>query len=173
MSVMYHKQNGPQEYIEIKTNGPVADVIHVVSQPTEKFFPGVERAPPSIHLSQARDPRFCQIPEPVVITDFLEFYSLDVCSQRMWPRSNERHLTHEDIDQLREFVETVPSQQAAKACHPWVPWTCLLPAIIICSKRVHRAEFIHVKRNTAIAKSFLFKQHRSPAIELYCDSAEQ
>ena len=66
------------------------------------------------HLPETRQPRTNRQPAPLPgpVAGYL-------AGQRR-PRTNQRHLAHEHVDQLRRLVETGAPQQAADPCNPRV-----------------------------------------------------
>src|SRR3954463_13254368 len=94
---------------EVAPQRPVGDVD--VVQPRH-FIEG--NIAGSEHLPHSRDPRLQAeaIARPLA--------DMDVLFEDQRPRTDERHLAAEDVEQLRELVEREASQKAPERCDAWI-----------------------------------------------------
>src|SRR5260370_1314127 len=81
-------------------------------------------------------------------------------SRNVRARSNQPHVALDDIDQLRNFIDTVFPQDLADRGSSAMPPHPLLHSAHITGVHPHGAEFIDLERPVAIPVSALEKQHR-------------
>src|SRR5439155_25798284 len=101
------------------------------------------------------------------------------------PRADERHLSLEHVDELRELVDRVPSKEAADSCDPWIPRDLEHPRVASCMLvqrrergllrvRVpdHRAELVDEEHPVARSHSALPEEDWHFRVELDGDRDE-
>src|SRR5690349_12064140 len=95
---------GLQQDLQIEAETPALDVVEVV------FDPLLDRrvAPPAVDLRPAGDPRLDLVAEHVAGHTAPEL--LDE-ARTLGTRTDEAHLASEHVDELRQLVETGPSQE--------------------------------------------------------------
>src|ERR1700730_17085645 len=86
-------------------------------------------------------------------------------SQRVWPRSDKRHLSPYDVHELWQFVNACGAQQSAYSGHAWVILRSLRNDITIFLHR-HRTELEHHKLTAVKALSILKKEDGPFSVEL-------
>src|SRR5688572_26271859 len=96
--------DGQPEDLEVEADGPVLDVIQVV------FDALLERgvAAPAVDLRPAGDAGLHLVPEHVLREAVLELLD-EIRTFR--PRADERHVTAEDVPQLRQLVEVDAAEE--------------------------------------------------------------
>ena len=105
-----------------------------------------------------------------------------------WPRSDQAHLTPEDIEQLRQLVERVAPQPPPDARRAWIVWDLEHPRIAavlemlvqmrhlrlsLIGVRDHRAELEDPESSIVLAHPDLAEEHRPPRIELDRDGDQR
>src|SRR4051794_5388627 len=104
-----HGAEGGDQDRQVHRKRPVLDIEEVLA---DGLLPRQVRAP--VDLPTAGDPRLDQ--QPAV---YVRLILRDLVRER-WARTNERHVSTDDIDQLRELVERPLSQEPTDRGDPRV-----------------------------------------------------
>ena len=94
-----HRQ---EDDLEVEEKRPISDVVEVEFDPFFHLLEGVGLASPAVDLCPACDARFDLVTQHVV-TDQLAV--LLVVRHGVGPWPDDRHLTGEDVDELRQFIQ--------------------------------------------------------------------
>src|SRR5579871_1629673 len=88
--------------LQVQAKTPVADVVKIILQPIGDRCVTTK----AVDLGPSRHPDFAAVPHIVFIEIFFK-----LCDKigPLWPRSYQAHFPSNDIDQLRQFVETEPA----------------------------------------------------------------
>ena len=167
-------RDGAEEDLDIEPKRPVVDVLEVEAHPVGEFIDLIAAA----DLPQAGEAGLDA--EAAAMGEILEAPGL---VHWQGPRADEAHGSLEDVEQLGQFVEAEPPQEAAdrrdarivgdlehRATH-LVHGRKLVLALLGVGD--HRAEFIHGERSPVDAASFLAKQNRAGRVELHGQGAQQ
>src|SRR5262245_46665645 len=84
----------------------------------------------------------------------------------MWARSDERHLTAQYVDELRQFIDARLAQEAADAGSPRIVLRSLLNVVTVFRNR-HGAELEYDDLAFIAAMPTLPEEHGPGGIELY------
>src|SRR3954468_23516667 len=96
-----HRRNGHAQYLEIESDRPPIDVLPIHAD----HFLEVHHVAAPIYLPQPCDSRFYAEPQEVVVL----IVDKVVLEERA--RTDERHLAGQDVEELRELVETPLPQE--------------------------------------------------------------
>ena len=94
-----------------------------------------------------------------------------VVGQRKWARSNQRHFTSQNIQDLGQLVDTCRSQQPSNGCHSRIITGRLYNGWSILLDR-HSSKFEYDKSLAVESLSALPRNYRSRTIELDCDGGK-
>src|SRR6478609_10299751 len=89
---------------------------------------------------------------------------LDVVCKRMRPGSDERHVTTQDIDELRQLVHTGPAQPTAHARQAVIIWSGLDDRRAI-FHHTHRAELQDVESPSIETAARLLEENRARRLD--------
>src|SRR5262245_60578589 len=121
-----------------------------------------------MHLRPARQPRSYDVAVDVernlALVPFRKRYRLRV-------RSDPAHVAPEDIDDLRQFVETILAQKPPQPSNPLVVCGGVIPSTMIMR---HRPQFKDGERPAAVTRASLTIKNRPRRVELdeNCADAE-
>src|ERR1700721_2865314 len=91
----------------------------------------------------------------------LERLAAGTGARSMWPRSDDRHLAAQHIEELWQFIERRLPQERSDTGNPRVvPRTLHQPAAFRCTV-MHRAELPHLETDIVEADAALSEQHRA------------
>ena len=106
MPAQNFSRDGQNHDAQIKPDGPVLDVRQVTRDPVFDLVQGFRFTAPSVHLSPAGDARFDAMAESIPGNNISKQLVLRLGVGRMGTRSNQRHVAFEDVQQLRQLVQT-------------------------------------------------------------------
>ncbi len=100
--------------IAIETQRPIVDIPKIVRNPLGHLFKATRFAPQSINLRPTGYSGLDVIAKYIFCDQPVIFI---VMRKRMRSRSNQRHITFEDVEELRQLVNTCATQQSPNPCH--------------------------------------------------------
>ena len=134
--------------------------------PLLDLFDGVGLTTPAVDLGPAGDSRFHSMTGIVVLDGILIEQRPGLGGERVRSRSDDRHLTADNVQELRQFVEAGASQERTDARDAWIVAPCQLLGVGVGLIGVHGAEFQHLNQAVVEAVALLPEQYRAPAVEL-------
>src|SRR5580704_7203492 len=102
-----HHRQGLQQNLRVQSQTPPFDVLEI-----ERHIRFERRIAPRRHLPQSRHSRL-YIQPPQIFRSI----SLDIV-HRMWPRSDQTHISQNHVDELRQFVNAESPQPNSAPCNP-------------------------------------------------------
>src|SRR5438552_3062821 len=136
------------------------DIVKVVGDTHFHFIDEIGFPAPSVDLRPTRDAGLDLVPQKVAVH---QFAILCVVLQRMWPRSDQRHASRYDVQQLRDLVEARPSQEGAQPRDSGIAPPRLAYAasrLLVCP---HSSELPDLDRLAVQTAASLAKQYGRPA----------
>src|SRR5262249_46638093 len=85
-----------------------------------------------------------------------------VVSESVRPRADDRHVSQENVDQLRELVDGILAQEQAQPCHAIVALLGLRDLAVLASS--HRAELVDVERSSQESAAALAEEPRTGSL---------
>ena len=128
------------------------------------FLDGVSFASKTIHLCPASNPRLYGMPSGKRRDARLEQI---VVSGRVWPRTDDRHISPEHVNELRQFIDVGSTQDPTNTCHTRVVSysLCEFMSVLVYS---HRSELEHLHRLVVKAMTELAEEDWATGVEPYC-----
>src|SRR5207302_6601450 len=120
----------------------IADV-----QQIEPKFSLRSRGVASLYLGQARYAGFDRHAQRVGRHLLLELSNKELT---LWPGANHAHLPAQDVDQLRQFIESSSTQEITQPCDPWIAFTCQYWTACLFCVGDHGSEFHQREGVTAL-----------------------
>ena len=90
----------------------------------------------------------------------------------MRPRPDDRHVSLQDVNELRQFIDVGSAQDSTDACHARVVFHSLRELISVL-RRSHRPEFQHPNWLVIKTVARLAEEDWPAGIKLYCDRNDQ
>jgi len=167
-----HSSGSLRQDLQVQPYGPGTRILQIQANHFVKAGPAA-----SFHLPQSGDAGLDFENAPPV-PDFI--LSKFVGQRR--PRSNKRHISTQDIPELRQLVQTGLADKAADGSHAWIFLNLedrlrssfglsinlsgdeLFDILLVdfwVTIRSHRAEFQYCKSLPVLAETFLLEQHRA------------
>src|SRR5271165_4499457 len=144
--VMDYEQSRLQDDFQIEPRGPIVDVFDVASHALPKLLDGVQLAAKSIDLGPTGQARFHPVAREITVGRFLQHVAARAGLQGVRPRSDHRHCALQDIEELRQLVETCSTDYPADPGHSLVLACGLADGVGVRLGGNHGAELKQFKR---------------------------
>ena len=157
---------GSKQYLEIKSHGPVFDIVNVVVD----SFPNRSITAVAIDLGPSGKTGANLVLDHVAWDLFLELLN-ELRALRPW--SHEAHLADEDVEELWHLIDAGLTKESADLCDPGIVLGG--PAFLFLSfcLDLHGPELVHHERNAVSANSLLLVDDGSRAGCLDSDGRRQ
>ena len=116
-----------QEDGDIEEEGPILDVVDVAFDALADFLLRIRLAAPAVDLCPSRDAGLDLVAREVTVDGVMVELVCGLGLQRVRPGTDERQITAQNIDELRQFIETCFAQEgpawaaAAPTREIWMP----------------------------------------------------
>ena len=158
---------------EVEQKGPVFNVKHVVGNALDDLIVRTNSATASVDLRKTRNARLYLMPQQISVDDLTQMPVASSRSSRMRAWTHKRHLSFDNIEELRKFVETGTPQPSPDPCNPAVVPDCLLVRPQIPKLVVQCAEFQNMKSAVPVATSRLPEEYRALTVKADGDCSQQ
>src|SRR6185437_5825533 len=103
------RKEGQENDIQVEMDRPVLDVVEIVLDARAQHVRGLGGASETVDLGPAGDAGR-HIEAARVGGDLTSEFV--VMRERMWPRTDNRHLASQDVEELRQLIKVAPAQDA-------------------------------------------------------------
>jgi hypothetical protein len=135
----------------------VLDIIEIVRDPSVGLIEGVDLAAQPIDLGPAGDARL----DAMSMEIFLDGVAIEAIARlhrnRMRPRTDQRHIALQHIDQLWQLIEAQPTQNSPNAGNPRVVPYCSQRSRLVAAVNMHSPKFKHLDHVVVQAEALLRK----------------
>src|SRR5215468_1563919 len=163
-----HHLHGVEQDQEVEEQREILDVVEVVLQLLQRVFDRGTVAIPN--LRHAREPRFHRQPLHVV-RDFLLQALHELRSLRS--QSDEAHVTEENVDQLRELVETGSTEDRSHSRHAGIGLLRPDRSRPLLGIPTHGAELVEDEDTAILARPRMAIEHWAWRFELDGDGGQR
>src|SRR6185437_3273813 len=161
------RQRRLEQNIQIEQHRPVLDIVEIELDALLDFLFAIDLAAPAVHLRPAGDAGLDAMAREIAINGLVEQPALQSALHGVRARADQRQVALEyDIEELRQFVEAGPADEAADAGDAAVvpghdPGSRRIGLIVI-----ERAKLEDVDALVVEPEPLLTEQHRSGTVEL-------
>jgi len=142
------------------------DIIQIVLQSLPQFLDAVRGAAQRVDLGPAGDTRNDAVPGEVPLEDLAARPAGHPHADRVGTRPDERHLTLEDVEQLRQLIEARAPEERPEPGHARIALERLPAPRGIACRMVHRAELVELEDSALMTVPLLPEQHRTVGLQL-------
>src|SRR4051794_6522214 len=153
-------EDGAAHDLQVEGERPVVDVIEVVLDAAAHGVLGVGRSAQAVDLRPPGDARLDVVAAGIEPDAPLEGL---IVRHRVRPRTDERHVAEEHVQELRQLVDVPAPQKAADQRHAIVASARLAEIAVVVDP--HGAEFIDPERLLVEAVALLAEHRRAGAVE--------
>jgi hypothetical protein len=144
--IMKNQADGRNEDSNVESEGPILDIVEIISDAPFGFPELIEFASETVHLCPTGQSWLDTMAQRVGRHSDLQPLSNDLRVQCMRTGTNERHVALEDIEELREFIDAQSSDDPANPRYARIVDAGLLRSAIIRKCGMHRPELPDLER---------------------------
>src|SRR4051794_10811958 len=160
ISIGTWREHRAHENLQVEPQRPVVDVVEVELNPVAHLVVAVGLAAKTVNLRPAGHTRLD------VVTTRIErdpLFIVAVVRKRVGPRPDQRHVAHQNVEELRDLVDVGTTQELPDFRHPRIVARRLRDnfAVVKCA---HGAKFDDAERLLVEAVAILQEKHRTRTV---------
>src|SRR3984957_10419529 len=167
LALRHQRQRRLEGNVEIEKHRPVLDVIEVEFDALLDLFFVIDLAAPAVDLCPAGDAGLDAVTREISVHGLVEQPALQFALHRVRARTDQREIALEhDVEELRQFVEAGPADEAPDAGDAAVVLGHDLRGQRVGLIVVQRAKLEDVDALVVESEALLAEQHRARTVEL-------